>query len=74
LTQIRDVLNHSFEREIRPHSTLDSLPMLERSLWRGLLVLLLDAGTLLLLSHWLDGLVLDGAAEGEPGQPQAAGP
>jgi uncharacterized membrane protein YvlD (DUF360 family) len=36
--------------------------MLERSLWRGLLVLLLDAGTLLLLSHWLDGFVLDGAA------------
>jgi uncharacterized membrane protein YvlD (DUF360 family) len=37
--------------------------MLGRSLWRGLLVLLLDAGTLLLLSHLLDGFVLDGAAD-----------
>ena len=37
--------------------------MRERSLWRGLLVLLLDAGTLLLLSHLMDGFVLDGAAD-----------
>ena len=36
--------------------------MVERTLWRGLLVLLLDAGTLLLLSQLLDGFVLDGAA------------
>lgn len=31
-------------------------------MWRGVLVLLLDALTLLLLSHLLDGFVLDGAA------------
>src|SRR3954447_2499580 len=33
-----------------------------RMLWRGLLVLFLDAGALLLLSHLIDGFVLDGAA------------
>jgi uncharacterized membrane protein YvlD (DUF360 family) len=33
-----------------------------RIVWRGVLVLLLDALTLLLLSHLLDGFVLDGAA------------
>jgi uncharacterized membrane protein YvlD (DUF360 family) len=33
-----------------------------RTVWRGVLVLLLDALTLLLLSHLLDGFVLDGAA------------
>ena len=33
-----------------------------RIVWRGILVLLLDAVTLLLLSHLLDGFVLDGAA------------
>jgi uncharacterized membrane protein YvlD (DUF360 family) len=32
-----------------------------RIVWRGVLVLLLDALTLLLLSHLLDGFVLDGA-------------
>jgi uncharacterized membrane protein YvlD (DUF360 family) len=37
--------------------------MTVRLLWRGLLVLLLDALTLLLLSHLLDGFVLDGAAD-----------
>jgi len=36
--------------------------MLGKSLWRGLLVLILDAGTLLLLSQVLVGFVLDGAA------------
>ena len=36
--------------------------MLGKTLWRGLLVLLLDACTLLLLSQLLDGFVLDGAA------------
>jgi uncharacterized membrane protein YvlD (DUF360 family) len=35
--------------------------MLGKSVWRGLLVLFLDAGTLLLLSYLLDGFVLDGA-------------
>jgi uncharacterized membrane protein YvlD (DUF360 family) len=36
--------------------------MLGKTLRRGLLVLLLDASTLLLLSHLLDGFVLDGPA------------
>jgi uncharacterized membrane protein YvlD (DUF360 family) len=37
--------------------------MSRKALWRGLLVLLLDAATLLLLSEALSGFVLDGAAD-----------